>query len=66
MNTCCTHTANQEYTCTCSVCYIHTGMVISKPQANGDYMTIEGNVGNRVKLVYRNTSRNPATFISCE
>ena len=46
--------------------YEHTGMVWSKPANNGDYMTIEGNVGNRVQLCYRNTSRNPATFITCE
>ena len=46
--------------------YIHTGMVLTKPLLNGDYLTIEGNVGNAVKLGHRNTKRDPATFITCE
>lgn len=46
--------------------YVHTAMVWSKPDANGDYRTVEGNVGDRVTMRVRNLTRHPATFISCD
>ena len=46
--------------------YIHTGMVWSAPDVNGDYWTIEGNVGDAVRMRTRNLRDHPATFIGCE
>ena len=46
--------------------YVHTGMVLTAPDKRGKYLTIEGNRGDAVRLVERNTGKHPATFVSCE
>lgn len=43
--------------------YIHTGFVWTPVDAEGNYYTIEGNKGNTVAKVYRNTKTSPCVFI---